>query len=195
MAGSFLPRDGWMRVRLLRVRCVVAAGFCHFPGAAGMSWGRWWWMSSSPAWWVTAGVVCPPCVDAVSWCVDCAAGPAALSSCCLRSRCIRCAPSLSLSFHSFPFRLTDQLTDTSDSTTGDDDCDGDGAAPCCPLRSCAAAARPFVFAAAGSPGLVSGGAEAVVVPVDVSCAPSDGSLSYRVLACFVGVEEVFCCQC
>ncbi|RNC56342.1 hypothetical protein TcCL_ESM06109 [Trypanosoma cruzi] len=46
------------------------------------------------------------------------------------SRCIRCAPSLSLSFHSFPFRLTDRLTDSSDSTTGDGDCDGDGAAPC-----------------------------------------------------------------
>ncbi|EAN97488.1 hypothetical protein Tc00.1047053506813.10 [Trypanosoma cruzi] len=142
MAGNFVPRDGWMRVRLLRVRCVVAAGFCHFPGAAGMSWGRWWWMSSPPAWWVAAGVVCLPCVDAVSWCVNCAAGPAALSSCCLLSRCIRCAPSLSLPFHSFPFRRTDQLTDTSDSTTGDDDCDGDGAAPCWSLRSCAAAARP-----------------------------------------------------
>ncbi|RNC32270.1 trans-sialidase [Trypanosoma cruzi] len=25
MAGNFVPRDGWMRVRLLRVRCVVAA--------------------------------------------------------------------------------------------------------------------------------------------------------------------------
>ncbi|KAF8280537.1 hypothetical protein TcBrA4_0095840 [Trypanosoma cruzi] len=30
----------------------------------------------------------------------------------------------------FSFWLTDQLTDSSDSTTGDDDCDGDGAAPC-----------------------------------------------------------------
>ncbi|ESS60835.1 hypothetical protein TCDM_14220 [Trypanosoma cruzi Dm28c] len=37
--------------------------------------------------------------------------------------------------------------------------------------------------AAGSPGDVSGDADAVVVPVDVSCAPSDGSLSYRVRAC------------
>ncbi|ESS59126.1 hypothetical protein TCDM_12295 [Trypanosoma cruzi Dm28c] len=34
--------------------------------------------------------------------------------------------------------------------------------------------------AAGSAGHVSGDADAVVVPVDVSCAPSDGSLSYRV---------------
>ncbi|RNC40129.1 hypothetical protein TcCL_NonESM10434 [Trypanosoma cruzi] len=83
-------------------------------------------MTSPPAWWVAAGVVCLPCVDAVSWCVNCAAGPPALSSCCLLSRCIRCAPSLSLSFHSFPFRLTDQLTDSSDTTTGDDDCGGDG---------------------------------------------------------------------
>ncbi|PBJ77661.1 hypothetical protein BCY84_05994 [Trypanosoma cruzi cruzi] len=54
MAGNSVPRDGWMRVRLLRVRCVVAAGFGHFPGAVGMSWGRWWWMSSSPAWWLLA---------------------------------------------------------------------------------------------------------------------------------------------
>ncbi|RNE95602.1 hypothetical protein TcG_13337 [Trypanosoma cruzi] len=37
--------------------------------------------------------------------------------------------------------------------------------------------------AAGSPGDVSCDAEAVVVPVDVSCAPSDGSLSYRVYGC------------
>ncbi|PBJ77525.1 hypothetical protein BCY84_06251 [Trypanosoma cruzi cruzi] len=82
MAGNIVPRDGWMRVRLLIVwlvwwlRC-----FYHFPGAAEMTWGRWWWMPSPPAWWVAAGVVCHPCVDAVSWCVDCAAGPAALSSC------------------------------------------------------------------------------------------------------------------
>ncbi|RNC52675.1 hypothetical protein TcCL_ESM10059 [Trypanosoma cruzi] len=57
-------------------------------------------MSSPPAWWVAAGVVCLRCVDAVSWCVNCAAGPAALSSCCLLSLCIRCTPSLSLLFHS-----------------------------------------------------------------------------------------------
>ncbi|KAF8297534.1 hypothetical protein TcYC6_0078530 [Trypanosoma cruzi] len=65
------------------------------------------------------------------------------------SRCIRCTPSLSLLFHSFSFWLTDQLTDSSDSTTGDDDCDdddGDGAAPCgarrvgpCALAAAAAA--------------------------------------------------------
>ncbi|KAF8295404.1 hypothetical protein TcBrA4_0070390 [Trypanosoma cruzi] len=34
--------------------------------------------------------------------------------------------------------------------------------------------------AAGSPGDVSGDTDVVVVPVDLSCAPSDGSLSYRV---------------
>ncbi|PBJ78334.1 hypothetical protein BCY84_04779 [Trypanosoma cruzi cruzi] len=102
MAGSFVPRDGWMRVCLLRVRCVVAAGFGHFPGAAGMSLVRWWRMSSPPAWWVADGVVCLPCVDAVSWCVDCAAGPAALSSCCLRSLAVsavlRPSPSRSILF-------------------------------------------------------------------------------------------------
>ncbi|RNC42820.1 hypothetical protein TcCL_NonESM07502 [Trypanosoma cruzi] len=36
---------------------------------------------------------------------------------------------------------------------------------------------------AGSRGHVSGDADEVVVPVDVSCAPSDGSLSYRVRVC------------
>ncbi|RNC56345.1 hypothetical protein TcCL_ESM06113 [Trypanosoma cruzi] len=37
--------------------------------------------------------------------------------------------------------------------------------------------------AAGSPGHVSGNADAVVVPVDLSCAPNDGSSSYRVCVC------------
>ncbi|KAF8303297.1 hypothetical protein TcBrA4_0048900 [Trypanosoma cruzi] len=60
---------------------------------------------------------------------------------------------------------------------------------------CALVLLLFRVCAAGSPGRVSGDADAVLVPVDVSCAPSDGSLSYRVLAYFVGVEEVFCCQC
>ncbi|EAN87730.1 hypothetical protein TcCL_NonESM12459 [Trypanosoma cruzi] len=41
-------------------------------------------------------------------------------------------------------------------------------------------ARSVCVTAAGSPEDVSGDADAVVVPVDVSCAPSDGSLSYRV---------------
>ncbi|ESS60378.1 hypothetical protein TCDM_12105 [Trypanosoma cruzi Dm28c] len=49
-------------------------------------------------------------------------------------------------------------------------------------------------AAAESAGHVSGDAEAVVVPVDVSCAPGDDILSHRVWMC-VGVEEVFCCRC
>ncbi|RNC52486.1 surface protease GP63 [Trypanosoma cruzi] len=74
-------------------RVAVVAGACsvcvewwlrcfgHFPGAVEMSWVEM-------------------VVDAVSWCVNRAAGPAALSSCCLLSlslsRCIRCAPSISL---------------------------------------------------------------------------------------------------
>ncbi|RNC39663.1 hypothetical protein TcCL_NonESM10954 [Trypanosoma cruzi] len=41
----------------------------------------------------------------------------------------------------------------------------------------------FRVCAAGCPGRVSGDADAVVVPVDVSCAPSDGSLRYRVHVC------------
>ncbi|RNC57630.1 hypothetical protein TcCL_ESM04744 [Trypanosoma cruzi] len=88
-------------------------------------------MSSPPAWWVAAGVVCLRCVDAVSWCVNCAAGPAALSSCCLLSSSLY--PLRSVLLPPVPFRffwLTDRLTDCSDSTAGDDDCDDDDAAPC-----------------------------------------------------------------
>ncbi|RNC53735.1 hypothetical protein TcCL_ESM08919 [Trypanosoma cruzi] len=88
------------------------------------------------------------------------------------SAVLRPSPSCCILF----FCLTDQLTGSSDSTTGD------GAAPCWSV----------CVTAAGSPGHVSGDADAAVVPVDVSCAPSDGSLSYRVR---VGVEEVFSCQC
>ncbi|PBJ73628.1 hypothetical protein BCY84_13791 [Trypanosoma cruzi cruzi] len=149
MVGNF-GAASWMDEGLLarvagvlgaRSVCVVwwLRGFCHFPLAAGMSWGRWWWMSSPPAWWVAAGVVCLPCVDAVSWCVSCAAGPAALSSCCLLSLAVSAVlrPSPPVAF--FLFCLTDQLTGSSDSTTGDDDCYDDGEAPCWSLRCCAAA--------------------------------------------------------
>ncbi|RNC57542.1 hypothetical protein TcCL_ESM04849 [Trypanosoma cruzi] len=104
-------------------------------------------MSSPPAWWVAAGVVCLPCVDAVSWCVNCAAGPAAFSSCCLLSLSLYplCPVPLPL-VALFSLCLTDQLIGSSDFTTsGDDHCDdddgGDGAvwcAPCWSLRSCAA---------------------------------------------------------
>ncbi|RNC33734.1 hypothetical protein TcCL_Unassigned03539 [Trypanosoma cruzi] len=59
---------------------------------------------SSPAWWVAAGVVCLPCVDTASWCVNCAAGPAALSTCCLLSLAVSAAlrpsPSCSIPFPS-----------------------------------------------------------------------------------------------
>ncbi|RNC31745.1 hypothetical protein TcCL_Unassigned05721, partial [Trypanosoma cruzi] len=40
MAGNLVPRDGWMRVRLLRVRCVVAAGFLPFPWGCGNELGE-----------------------------------------------------------------------------------------------------------------------------------------------------------
>ncbi|RNC38247.1 hypothetical protein TcCL_NonESM12521 [Trypanosoma cruzi] len=99
-------------------------------------------MPSPPAWWMAAGVVCHPCMDAVSWCVNCAAGPAAFSSCCLLSLAVSAAlrPSPSCSIL---FLLAHGSADSSDSTTGDDGCDGgdgDGAAPCWSLGSCAAAA-------------------------------------------------------
>ncbi|RNC40553.1 hypothetical protein TcCL_NonESM09966, partial [Trypanosoma cruzi] len=128
--------------------CVVwwPRRFCCFPLGVEMSCGRWWWMSP-PAWWAAAGVVCLPCVDAVSWCVNCAAGTAATPHVvCSLSLYPLCSVPLSLVAFFF-FCLTDQLTDSSDSTTRDDDCDGDdgdGAAPCWSLRSCAAAARPCV---------------------------------------------------
>ncbi|RNC59180.1 hypothetical protein TcCL_ESM03249 [Trypanosoma cruzi] len=61
-------------------------------------------MCCPPAWWVAAGVVCLRCVDAVLWCVNCAAGPAALSSCCLLSLAVfaalRPSPSCSIPFPS-----------------------------------------------------------------------------------------------
>ncbi|RNC56277.1 hypothetical protein TcCL_ESM06210 [Trypanosoma cruzi] len=114
MAGNFGAASWMDEGSLLRVAGVVGArsvcvvwwprGFCHFPGAVEMSWGRWWWMSSPPAWWVAAGVVCLRCVEAVSWCVNCAAGPAALSSCCLLSLAVsavlRPSPSCSIPFPS-----------------------------------------------------------------------------------------------
>ncbi|RNE96003.1 hypothetical protein TcG_13175 [Trypanosoma cruzi] len=46
--------------------------------------------------------------------------------------------------------------------------------------SCALLLLLALLCAAGIPGDVSGDLDAVVVPVDMSCAPSDGSLSYRV---------------
>ncbi|PBJ78678.1 hypothetical protein BCY84_04108 [Trypanosoma cruzi cruzi] len=143
MAGNFLPRDGWMRVCLLRVRCVVAAGFWPFPWGCGNELGEMVVDVSSSC--MVGGYW--RCVPSLRGCRLVVCGLCGWACCPLLmlsalSRCIRCAPSISLSFHSFPFRLTDQLTDTGDSTTGDDDCDGDGAAPCWSLRSCAAAALP-----------------------------------------------------
>ncbi|RNE96334.1 hypothetical protein TcG_13057, partial [Trypanosoma cruzi] len=60
---------------------------------------------------VAAGVVCLRCVDAVSWCVNCAAGPAALSSCCLRSLSLYSLCSVPLPLVAFfSLFITDQLT-------------------------------------------------------------------------------------
>ncbi|RNC39021.1 hypothetical protein TcCL_NonESM11679 [Trypanosoma cruzi] len=133
-----------MRVRL-RV-CVVCWSQVFAISLVLQEWAewRWWRISSPPAWWMAAGVVCHPCMDAVSWCVNCAAGPAAFSSCCLLSLAVSAAlrPSPSCSIL---FLLAHGSADSSDYTTGDDGCDGgdgDGAAPCWSLRSCAAAARP-----------------------------------------------------
>ncbi|RNC40713.1 hypothetical protein TcCL_NonESM09783, partial [Trypanosoma cruzi] len=43
MAGNFGAASWMDEGSLARVRCLVAVGFCHFPGAVAMSWGRWWW--------------------------------------------------------------------------------------------------------------------------------------------------------
>ncbi|RNF02174.1 mucin-like glycoprotein [Trypanosoma cruzi] len=51
------------------------------------------------------------------------------------------------------------------------------------VLSCCCCCSSVCVTAPGIPGDVSGDADAVVVPVDVSCAPSDGSLSYRVRVC------------
>ncbi|EAN99226.1 hypothetical protein Tc00.1047053510279.100 [Trypanosoma cruzi] len=156
-----------------------------------MSWGRWWWMSSPPAWWVSAGVVCLPCVGAVSWCVNCAAGPAALSSCCLLSLAVSAAlrpsPSCSIPFPSgsrissltpaTPLRVTMTAMVTMVTVRLRVVC-----AVLVPALSCYCC-NSVCVTAAGSAGHVSGDADAVVVPVDVPCAPSDGSPSYRVFLC------------
>ncbi|EAN93664.1 hypothetical protein Tc00.1047053506667.170 [Trypanosoma cruzi] len=194
MAGNFVAASWMDEGPLARVAGVVGAcsvsvvwwprGFGHFPGAVAMSWGEMVVDVFSSC--MVGG--CWRCVPSLGGCrlVVCevcgwACFPLLMLS--ALSRCIRCTPSLSLLLHSFP-------SDSSDSTTGDDDCDGDdgdGAAPCGARR-----VGPCALAAAGSPGDVSGAADAVVVPVDVSCAPTDGSLSCRVR---VGVEEVFCSEC
>ncbi|RNC56396.1 hypothetical protein TcCL_ESM06040, partial [Trypanosoma cruzi] len=126
----FVPRHGWMRVRLLRVRCVVAAGFWPFPWGCGNELGEMVVDVFSSC--MVGG--CWRCVPSLRGrrlvvCELCGWACCPLLMLSALSRCIRCAPSLSLSFHYFPFRLTDRLTDSSDSSTGDDD-DGDGAAPC-----------------------------------------------------------------
>ncbi|EAN99447.1 hypothetical protein Tc00.1047053510377.120 [Trypanosoma cruzi] len=94
---------GWCGGCSLRVRCVVAAGFGHFPLAVEMSWeemvvdifsccmvgGCWRCMPSLRG---CRLVVCELC----GW----ACCPLLMLS--ALSRCIRCAPSLSLLLHSFP---------------------------------------------------------------------------------------------
>ncbi|KAF8291970.1 hypothetical protein TcYC6_0118630 [Trypanosoma cruzi] len=134
MAGNF-GGASWMDEGLLaRVRCVVTVVFLPFLWGCGNELGEMVVDVFSSC---MVGS-CWRCVPSLRGCrlVVCklcgwACCPLLMLS--ALSRRIRCAPSLSLLFHSFSFWLTDQLTDSSDSTTGDDDCDdddGDGAAPC-----------------------------------------------------------------
>ncbi|ESS62145.1 hypothetical protein TCDM_10225 [Trypanosoma cruzi Dm28c] len=89
------------------------------------------------------------------------------------SRCIRGAPSISLIFYFFSF-CSLRVTMTAIMTVRR------RVVPCAVVLLLLV--RVYLTAA-GSPGDVSGDADAVVVPVDVSCASSDGSLSYRVYGC------------
>ncbi|ESS55780.1 hypothetical protein TCDM_12729 [Trypanosoma cruzi Dm28c] len=133
MAGNFVPRHGWMRLcfPFCFVWWVLAP--CTLRGGRGVL----------PFPWGSRNELGEMVVDAVSWCVSCAAGPAAFSSFCLLSLSLYPLCSVSLPpVALFSLCITDQLTGSSDSTTGDDD-DGDGAAPCWSLRS-RAAARPCV---------------------------------------------------
>ncbi|RNC53863.1 hypothetical protein TcCL_ESM08754 [Trypanosoma cruzi] len=111
------------------------------------------------------------------------------------SRRIRCAPSTSLLFHCLSFWLTDQLTDSSDSTTGGDGCDDDdddGAAPCCVRRDgpCALVLLLLgvldMYLAMRMRWLCRWMCRVlrVTADCDITC----------VCVC-VCVEEVFCCQC
>ncbi|RNF02889.1 hypothetical protein TcG_11271, partial [Trypanosoma cruzi] len=202
MARNFFAASWMDEGSLARVAVVVAAVFWPFPWGCSDELGEMVVDVFSSC--MVGG--CWRCVPSLCGCRLVVCGLCGWACCPLLmlsalSRCIRCTPSLSLLFHSFSFWLTDQLTDPSDSTAGDDDCDGDdgdGAAPCGVRRvvPCAIVLLSFsvCVTAAGSAGDVFVDADAVVVPVDVSCAPGDGSLSYRVWMC-VGVEEVFCCEC
>ncbi|EAN90978.1 hypothetical protein Tc00.1047053506769.10 [Trypanosoma cruzi] len=113
----------------------MAGNFGHFSGAVAMSWEEMVVDIFSCC--MVGG--CWRCVPFLRGCCLVVCELCGWACCLLLmlsalSRCIRCTPSLSLLFHSFPFWLTDQLTGSSDSTTGDDDCDddGDGAARCAP---------------------------------------------------------------
>ncbi|KAF5222386.1 hypothetical protein ECC02_004667 [Trypanosoma cruzi] len=100
------------------------------------------------------------------------------------SRCIRCALFLSLLFHSFS--SVPQISSLNSATIL-----RVMMMTMVTVRRRAVCAVLFLgllccccssvcVTAAGSPGHVSGDADTVVVPVDVSCPQSDGSLSYRV---------------
>ncbi|PBJ79963.1 hypothetical protein BCY84_01975 [Trypanosoma cruzi cruzi] len=104
MAGNIVPRDGWMRVRLLRVRCVVAAVFLPFPWGCGNELGEMVVDVFSSC--MVGG--CWRCVPSLRGCRLVVCGLCGWACCPLLmlsalSRCIRCAPSLSLLLHSFSF--------------------------------------------------------------------------------------------
>ncbi|RNC33553.1 hypothetical protein TcCL_Unassigned03740 [Trypanosoma cruzi] len=119
MAGNFVAASWTDEGSLARVAGVVAAVFLPFPWGCGdelgemvvdvfsscMVGGCWRCVPSLRGWRL---VVCELC----GW----ACCPLLMFS--ALTRCIRCTPSLSLLFHSFSSVLTDQLTDTSDSTYG-----------------------------------------------------------------------------
>ncbi|EAN92334.1 hypothetical protein Tc00.1047053506001.30 [Trypanosoma cruzi] len=109
MAGNF-GAASWMDEGFFAVVAgVVAAGFCCFPLAVAMSCGEMVVDVFSSCMVVAAGVVCLPCVDAVSWCVNGAAGPAVLSACCLLSLAVSAVPRPSPS-RSIPFSSVSRIS-------------------------------------------------------------------------------------
>ncbi|PBJ79061.1 mucin TcMUC [Trypanosoma cruzi cruzi] len=102
MAGNFVPRDGWMRVRMLRVAGVVAAAFAISLGL----WNELGEMVDVFSSCMVGG--CWRCVPSLRGCRFVVRELCGWACCLLLvlsalslSRCIRCAPSLSLLPRSF----------------------------------------------------------------------------------------------
>ncbi|EAN88173.1 hypothetical protein Tc00.1047053506451.35 [Trypanosoma cruzi] len=194
MAGNFVAASWTDEGSLARVAGVVAAVFLPFPWGCGDELGE-----------MVVDVFSSCMVDGCWRCVPSLRGcrlvvcelcgwACCLSSCCLLSLAVSAAlrppPSCSIPFPSVsrigsltpatPLRVMMTAMMTMVTVRRRVVC---AVLVLAPLYCCC---NSVDVTAAGSPGHVSGDADAVVVPVDVSCAQSDGSLSYRVRACVYG---------